>query len=392
MSRPRAQPASPRRRKAPPSPAAPVAGQADALTVQRLVDWFRRAARDLPWRTPPGTPRDPYHALVSEAMLQQTQVSRVVEYFPRFLALFPTVRALAEAPEQRVLSAWAGLGYYRRARNLHAAAKAIVANFAARVPADAADLRTLPGVGRYTAGAIASMVFGRPEPAVDGNVVRVMLRLHGQDLDPADRATTDWVWTRAGELARAAAAGAGGDVGAWNEGLMELGATVCLPPPARPACEACPLRAGCAAANAGTQHRIPRPKPRAKGNVVLHAAAVVITDAQGRVLLEQRPATGLWASMWQAPTLDRDDRAPTPAEVAEFARIRGCAGGVREVGAFTHQTTHRRVEFVTYVARAAKCLRKSAGRAWVRPADLSAYALSNAQKRALRDAGVSAGS
>src|SRR5690606_18237159 len=161
----------------------------------RLCRWFHDHAREMPWRI---LPRDPYHALVSEFMLQQTQVSRVLEKFPAFLARFPTLRHLARADEQDVLAAWSGLGYYRRARNLHAAARAIADRFDGRVPASADDLRSLPGVGRYTAGAVASIVFNQPVPIVDGNVARVLIRLEGRDL-AADEGQP-WAWTRAAEL------------------------------------------------------------------------------------------------------------------------------------------------------------------------------------------------
>lgn len=355
----------------------------DAALTGALVEWFRVARRELPWRPAYRLPRNPYHALVSEAMLQQTQVSRVLEFFPRFIARFPTIQALAAAPEQDVLAAWAGLGYYRRARNLQAAARVIVADFGGRVPATVEELETLPGVGRYTAGALASIVFGKPVPAVDGNVVRVMLRVHGRDLDPAAKETVKWVWDRAGELARAAGDLGEHAAGEWNEGLMDLGATVCVPPPGRPMCGVCPLGGHCVAAREGTQDRIPRAKVRTKGDTVIHAAAVVMVDARGRLLLEQRPATGLWASMWQVPTLERPDRAASDAEAAEFARLRGAGGSVERAGQFTHQTTHRRVEFAVYRASVARCVRKSAGRVWVEPAAIGTYALSNAQKRVL---------
>ena len=363
----------------------------DGAMVAALVGWFRVARRELPWRPPYHLPRDPYHALVSEAMLQQTQVSRVLEFFPRFIARFPSVAALAEADEGDVLAAWAGLGYYRRARNLQAAARVIVERFGGRVPGTVEELRTLPGVGRYTAGALASIVFGRAEPAVDGNVVRVMLRVHGRDLDPGAKETVEWVWDRAGELSRAAGELGSHGAGEWNEGLMDLGATVCVPPPGKPMCLMCPLREACVAAREGTQHGIPRAKKRAKGDTVVHAAAVVVRDGRGRVLLEQRPATGLWASMWQVPTLERGDRAATEEEVSAFARMRGCAGAVERVGAFTHQTSHRRVEFVVYRAAAAKCGRKTGGRVWAEPAGIGAVAVSNAQRRVMGMAGVVGG-
>ncbi|MBI2761577.1 MAG: A/G-specific adenine glycosylase [Chloroflexi bacterium] len=366
----------------------------DGLTAARLARWFRVHARPLPWRA---EPRNPYHALVSEAMLQQTQVSRVVVYFERFIARFPTVADLARADKREVLALWSGLGYYRRARSLHGAAREIVARFGGSVPRGASELITLPGIGRYTAGSIASIVSGEREPIVDGNVMRVLLRLNGRDLDPAAKTTVAWAWKRAEQLVRAAAPD---DVGAFNEGLMELGATVCLPPPASPRCEACPLREVCAARAKGTQGRIPRAKA-ARTPSVVRCAAVVITDARGRVLLEQRPPGGMWASMWQCPTLEsarraggadvpsaRATAAPAPgsftvADIAAFARLRGATGTPRRVGAFTHKTTHRTVRFTVYRAKAVACVRKSAGRVWRAPDDLADLGMSNAAKRVI---------
>ncbi|MBL0927896.1 MAG: A/G-specific adenine glycosylase [Phycisphaerales bacterium] len=308
----------------------------DARIARDLSAWFARSARDLPWRRPlPGHPRrDPYHALVAEVMLQQTQVSRVLEYFPRFIGRFPTPAALAEAGEQQVLAAWAGLGYYRRARLLHHAARAIAADHAGEVPSDPGLLRALPGVGRYTAGALASIVFEHPEPIVDGNVRRVLIRLEGRDLDETPRREEAWAWQRASELVAAAEA-----PGVFNEALMELGATVCLPSPARPDCPLCPLRTHCRAAELGRQADLPRPKPRARQSVV-HHAAVLIRDGRGRLLVEQRPGRGLWAGMWQAPTLE----SPKPVTAPALARWFGVPR-LRRLARFTHHLTHREVRF-----------------------------------------------
>ncbi|MFG0315432.1 MAG: A/G-specific adenine glycosylase, partial [Phycisphaerales bacterium] len=193
----------------------------DAALTRALEAWFRASARELPWRT---DTRDPYRSLVSELMLQQTQVSRVIEKFGPFLERFPTVEALAAAPEDDVLAAWSGLGYYRRARLLHACAKAIVEHHDGVVPDSLDDLLELPGIGRYTAGAIASMVFGQRAPIVDGNVARVLLRVHNKPVPQTEKTTIDWAWQRAEELV-----GACDDPAVFNEAMMELGATVCVP-------------------------------------------------------------------------------------------------------------------------------------------------------------------
>lgn len=201
---------------------------------RRLLRWFRRHGRDLPWRRT----RDPYRVLVSEFMLQQTQVSRVEEYYPRFLAEYPTVRDLARAPAARVRESWEGLGYYRRAANLHRLAQRVVAERDGEIPADLAELRTLPGVGRYTAGAVAAFAFERAEPAVDTNVARVIERAFGRRGRGA--AARHRLW----EIARVLTPRAGAPAWAFAQGIMELGALICTARVAK--CGECPVRAACA--------------------------------------------------------------------------------------------------------------------------------------------------
>ncbi len=271
-------------------------------------------------------------------MLQQTQVSRVLEKFDAFLKAFPTISTLARAPEDRVLAAWSGLGYYRRARLLHAAAKAIVQSHNAEVPSSIEHLLELPGIGRYTAGAIASIVFDRPEPIVDGNVARVLLRVHGRDQSAAD--AQDWLWDRAGALVALAESPA-----RLNEGLMELGAIVCTP--ISPRCDRCPVRDDCVARAGGEPERFPRAKKRAVQRA-LHCEVLLCRDARGRVLVERRPTResggGLWSGLWQAPTLDMPRRARGASAILK-------AGGLdpgmplKRRAAFEHSTTHRRVQF-----------------------------------------------
>jgi len=298
-----------------------------------LAQWFQRSARPLPWRT---TPRDPYRSLVSELMLQQTQVSRVLEKFQPFVRRFSTIHALAQAAESDVLAEWSGLGYYRRARLLHAAAKCVVENFAGRIPLDITELRSIPGVGRYTAGALASIVFDRPEPIVDGNVVRVLSRVHARNGAADEPSTIKWCWDHATIIASSSALPA-----LTNEGMMELGATVCTP--RNPRCEACPLRDLCVAHRTGRQSEIPRPKRAATRRTIQHAS-VLILDRRGRVLIEQRPARGLWASMWQTPTLEREGEEPiTINDVADFLRI-PWTDLIKPMQRFEHTTTHRIVQ------------------------------------------------
>lgn len=360
------------------SPSKPPA--TDRLLATALSRWFRANARTLPWRGPIGAPRDPWAVLVSETMLQQTQVSRVLERFSRFMRRFPTAQSLAAAPEHDVLAEWAGLGYYRRARNLHAAAKMIVDRFDGLVPRTLDDLLVLPGVGRYTAGAVASIAFGDAAPIVDGNVARVLLRVHGREARIDDRETQRFLWEQAAKLAAAGAKGRQG-AGVVNEAIMELGATVCLPAPAMPRCDSCPLRVACAASRAGTQSRIPRPKAAAERRTVYSAAALIV-DARGRLLLERRGDDGMWAGLWQPPSIERSDRAPTRGELARS--LGRAAAELKVCGGFMHMTTHREVEFVVFrVQRSLAAAARTPKGTWVEPVRLHEYGISNAHKRVL---------
>jgi A/G-specific adenine glycosylase len=349
-----------------------------------LAEWFTENARDLPWRQEDARlgRRDAYRSLVSEVMLQQTQVSRVMEKFEEFLERFPTPERLAAAEEQEVLAAWSGLGYYRRARLLHGAAKDIVERHGGEVPEDPQTLIGITGIGRYTAGAIASIVFGHAAPIVDGNVSRVLMRLRADDRPPQDRAVAKDNWADAEELACAAAS-----VAKTNEGLMELGALVCTPK--APRCDVCPLRRCCAAKAAGQQDRIPAPK-RAASRTVVHHTAVLVGDEDGRQLIERRPDSGLWASMWQAPTDESDLGAVGPSSVL---RRLGLGGRARKQGEFVHMTSHREVRFRVYSAggamRAAELdsLGRMPGRAVISRSEIGDFAIANPHRRMLEGRG-----
>lgn len=255
--------------------------------VRDLLDWFAREGRDLPWRRT----RDPYRIWVAEVMLVQTQVSTVIPYYERFLAQFPSVAALAAAPLDDVLKAWEGLGYYARARQLHRAAQEVVARHGGRVPTDPKALRALPGVGEYMAGALLSIAFGCDEPALDGNVRRVLSRLYHVTGDPAASATL----AELGRLARSMVPH--GAAGAFNQALMDLGATVCTP--RRPRCDACPLAAYCRARALDAQEAVPARRRRPPTPHYEVCAAVIRRD--GRVLIAQRPADGLLGGLWEFP-------------------------------------------------------------------------------------------
>lgn len=333
-----------------------------SLISTALVEWFQSHARDLPWRQVRGG----YPALVSEAMLQQTQVSRVIDRFTAFMARFPTVGELARADEQDVLAHWQGLGYYRRARHLHAAAKQIVREHNGEVPRSAEALADLPGVGRYTAGAIASICFGERVPIVDGNVERVLTRWFAHRESSGRNALRRWAWAQAEQIVETA-----NNPGMTNEALMELGALICTP--RKPACENCPVASYCAARRQGLQDVIPEAKPATRQQAVHHHA--VIIHRGRRVLLEQRPADGLWASMWQTPTIE----SARPLRLAEVRRCLPVAvDKLTRLDAFVHMTTHRRITF--HVFTAASRARKGT---WREPAELSSLPLSAPQHRIL---------
>jgi A/G-specific adenine glycosylase len=253
----------------------------------RLLTWFRVHGRTLPWRRHP----DPYAIWVSEIMLQQTRVETVIPYFEKWMKLFPNPAALANADEQDVLNAWEGLGYYSRARNLHKAAKIVAEKFNGKLPRDLKDLRSLPGIGRYTVGAIASMAFGMDEPTLDGNLRRVFARVYDVD-QPADSPAGEKIlWALAAQnLPR-------GQAGDYNEALMDLGATICLPK--NPRCLICPLMEICKARRNGTQELRPVLKPRKETPHYVHVAGVILK--KGRVLLAKRPSDGLLGGMWEFP-------------------------------------------------------------------------------------------
>jgi A/G-specific adenine glycosylase len=335
-----------------------------------LLAWYDEHRRDLPWRGNGDDSDRPYRVWVSEVMLQQTRVEAAKPYFERWLRRFPDVPALAAAPLDDVLKQWEGLGYYSRARNLHAAARVVAERHGGRVPDDPGEFRALPGVGRYTAGAVMSIAFGRAEPVVDGNVRRVFARL-GDEAAPADAD----LWALAAELVP------GPRPGDFNQALMELGATVCTP--RSPRCGACPLRERCAAFRAGTQAR--RPLPRKRAAIPHERTSVAVVVRNGALLLARRPVDVRLGGMWEFPAAVRRDSEP-PAAGAERAlreglQMTGEAGAC--LGAVEHVFTHVRVTY-----EAVRCSADGQPRPvlydafrWVAPAELTDYALPAAQKR-----------
>ena len=256
-----------------------------------LLAWYDRHRRALPWRAAAGAKADPYRVWASEIMLQQTTVAAVKPYYERFMARFATVQALAAAPSEEVMQAWAGLGYYSRARNLHACAKAVVEQHGGLFPDTEEALRALPGIGAYTAGAVAAIAFDRPAAAVDGNVERVMTRLFAieAELPGARPLVRDKVLAMLPP----------GRPGDFAQALMDLGATICTP--RNPACGLCPWREPCVARAEGTQESFPR-KAKKKAGATRYGAAFVLTRTDGAVLLRTRPAKGLLGGMAEVPT------------------------------------------------------------------------------------------
>lgn len=317
-----------------------VARRALGALRRRLLAWYDAHHRDLPWRRT----RDPYAIWVSETMLQQTRVETVVPYYERFLARFPDVAALAEADLEDVYALWTGLGYYSRARNLHAAARRVVGHHDGRLPGDADALRELPGIGRYTAGALASIAFDREEPLVDGNVVRVLARRFGIREDVGERGVMEQFWSIATDLVR------GPRPGDLNQALMELGATVCTP--RAPRCGACPLRAACAARAAGDPEALPIKTKRTRVRPVAAVAAWV--DRGGRGLAVRRAEGGLLGGLWELPggelLCGESPEAALPRCLEQAVGLR--VEAVEPVGAVEHLFTHRRLNLHVFRCRA----------------------------------------
>lgn len=323
-------------------PPRPTRAQSASLR-RRLLAWYDAHQRSLPWRVD----RDPYRVWISEAMLQQTRVETVIPYYARFLARFPNLAALAAAPVEDVLAAWSGLGYYSRARTLHSAAHSIVREYGGRVPDDRERLLALPGIGPYTAGAILSIAFDRPEPLIDGNVARVFSRLFELADEASSPRLARELWSRATELV--AACGRAGD---WNQALMELGALVCTP--RDPLCTVCPLASACGARRTDRVSELPWPKARRRTIGV--ELAILVVQQRGRLLVEQRPATGRMAGLWQLPTIEVVPSAPGttdgksllfparwPSAIDQRGRKVPALRAGTAIGAVSHTITHHRI-------------------------------------------------
>ncbi len=318
---------------------------ADPSFSDSVITWQKAHGRHaLPWQNT----RDAYRVWLSEIMLQQTQVSAVLGYYARFLQRCPTLQSLAEAPAEDVMALWSGLGYYTRARNLHACAKRVMADYGGVFPSDPALLAQLPGIGRSTAAAIAAFSYGTRAAILDGNVKRVFARVFGVDQFPGAKPVEDALWRRAEALLPQASNGKESDIEAYTQGLMDLGATVCTR--SSPSCERCPLQRRCVAMATGRTAELPIKKPK-KEKPEKHATLLAVVDRQ-QVLLEQRPEHGIWGGLLSLPELNGHVALPAgldagaahsagaPDLPATFGTIEGVETLLPLVHVFTHYKLH----------------------------------------------------
>lgn len=360
-----------------PTPVEPAdSSENQAAFTRTLLAWFYQSKRDLPWRRT----HDPYAIWISETMLQQTQVATVVPYWTRWLERFPTVRDLAEAPLDDVLKHWQGLGYYARARNLHRAAQQIMERHEGVFPARFEDILALPGVGRYTAGAVGSIALGLPVPIVDANVIRVLCRAFGIEGDPKSTQAQERLWNLAEALLPS------GKSGAFNEAMMELGALICH---AKPRCGVCPVQSLCVAFQTNRQDKLPEFAPKGEFTRQTDVSAIVThpTDAN-RFLLTQRPKDGLWGGLWEFPRATcAGDETPENAAiraVRETTGLRVCATGT-VLGSVRHGVTTRKITLLAHECGLSTDapLAPPTGWAalWVARSDIESYALPSPQAR-----------
>ena len=338
-----------------------------------LLAWYDRHRRVLPWRALKGETSDPYRVWLSEIMLQQTTVKAVAPYFARFLARWPDVCALAAAPLDDVLKVWAGLGYYARARNLHACARAVVECHGGRFPARVDELGTLPGIGRYTAAAIAAIAFDAPSVPVDGNVERVVTRLFAvEDELPAAKPKIQELASQLAPPRRH---------GDFAQALMDLGATICTPK--KPACVLCPWMEACAARARGEQESFPR-KARKREGQLRRGAAFVVVRADGCVLVRTRAPKGLLGGMTEVPTTEWAHDFDADAALGAAPRLGRAPLKWRRIpGVVTHVFTHFPLELVVYTATVPARPAAPAATRWVPIAELAGEALPNVMRKVL---------
>lgn len=340
------------------------------LMTERLLVWYREQGRALPWRTS----RDPYRIWLSEIMLQQTTVAAVIEYYHRFLERFPTVQTLAGAEMKDVLTLWAGLGYYSRARNLHKAAQQVAADYNGEFPQSVEQLQQLPGIGRSTAGAIVSLAFDRPEPILDGNVRRVLCRLLAVQEAARDRKVERRLWGVAKQLVPVAFAHD------YTQAIMDLGATICRPK--QPDCLHCPLVEICLAKARNLTTVVPvATKPK---KVLTRRQAILLIEADGKKLIRRRKSEGLLGGMLEFPTVDLLAGAPSEPEVRELLVGFGCSDSPENIGSIRHSYSHFRLEADVYTHRCRLAtIEADLDLFWQPDVDLDRSALHGAHKKAL---------
>jgi A/G-specific adenine glycosylase len=346
----------------------------DAPDPAALLQWYDRHRRHLPWRSAPGERADPYHVWLSEIMLQQTTVKAVGPYYAKFLARWPDVVALAAAPLDDVLKAWAGLGYYARARNLHACAAVVAGQHGGRFPETEDALRLLPGVGGYTAAAIAAIAFDRHAVAIDGNIERVIARLYAIETElPAAKAET---------RVRAEVLVPQRRPGDFTQAMMDLGATICTPK--KPACGICPWMDSCVARARDDAETFPRKAPKVEGKM-RYGASFVVTRADGHVLVRTRPTKGLLGGMTEVPStgwthkLDEPDALMQAPLKLKWRRLPGVV---------EHGFTHFPLQQMVFIARAPAKTTAPADTRWVALAELHGEALPNVMRKVIAHAGI----
>jgi A/G-specific adenine glycosylase len=346
--------------------------------VKNLLEWFSENARDLPWRRT----KDPYAIFVSEIMLQQTQVKTVIPFWERWMRELPTIEAVAAAPSDKIHKLWEGLGYYTRVRNLQKAAQAIMAQHGGKFPATFDEVLALPGIGRYTAGAMCSIAFNQPTPLLDGNVIRVLTRIHGIAENPKEKTTNARLWALAEDLVKAAAATKRRQACSHlNQSLMELGALICTP--RSPQCLVCPVQKLCVAYREGRMEELPNLGKREAATARYFMAFVA--EHEGKFLVRQRPAGVVNGHLWEFPNLETGAPVTEPKIIAaefEALKIAVATDGLKPLCTVKHSITRYRITLEAHRVEVTKPAKKVEGR-WLTLAEIRELAFTSAHGKVL---------
>lgn len=335
----------------------------------RLLNWYGKEGRTLPWRET----RDPYRIWLSEIMLQQTTVAAVIDYYQRFLASFPTLQSLAQASQEEVINLWAGLGYYSRARNLHAAALMIVEEYGGVFPETVDVLQQLPGIGRSTAGAISALAFDRQASILDGNVRRVLCRLCALQQAPRSTAAEKQLWYWSDTLTPA------GRVHDYTQAIMDLGAMVCVP--RQPNCEQCPVVDLCQAKRLGLEQQLPM--KQAKKTVPTRHQVALLIESGGRYLVRRRPAEGFLGGLWEFPAVGLDEGETGGQKLSVLKNDFALSGVPEPLGRIKHVYSHFRLELQLFHLSVESSTVAESGNDWCSIEELNSLALHGAHKKAL---------